>query len=272
LVTLYTFTGGTDGGSPLAKLIRDSAGNLYGTGYSGGAFGAGTVFKVDPSGHETVLYSFTHGSDGSGPQAPVFRDLAGNLYGTTPFGGGLSCDCGTVFKIDPSGNETVLYRFTNGTDGGFPAGGLIQDPAGNLYGGTRLAGDFSCYPPYGCGVVYKLDLSGNFTVLHTFTGGPTDGASPAGALTLDARGNLYGATSSGGVPCPGIANGCGTVFKLDLSGKVTLLHIFTEGHADGLVPYAGVLRDDGGNLYGTTSLEGGEHHLLHGTVYKITLN
>jgi uncharacterized repeat protein (TIGR03803 family) len=271
LVTLYAFTGGPDGGLPTATVIRDSAGHLYGTTYSGGAFGAGTVYKVDPSGHETVLYSFMGGADGSGPQAPVIRDQAGNLYGTTPFGGELSCDCGTVFKIDTSGIETALYRFTNGTDGAYPAGGLIQDQVGNLYGGARLAGDSSCNPPYGCGTVFKLDSSGNFTVLHTFTGGLTDGASPAGALTLDAYGNLYGATSSGGVPCPGIAYGCGTVFKLDSTGNETLLHIFAEGHGDGLVPYAGVLRADG-NLFGTTSLAGGQEHLLYGTVYEISAN
>jgi uncharacterized repeat protein (TIGR03803 family) len=273
LITLYTFTGGTDGGLPLARVIRDSTGNLYGTTAFGGVAG-GTVFKVDRSGHETVLYSFMGGSDGLEPFAPVFRDQAGNLYGTTNSGGGAcggnNGGCGTVFKIDSSGNETVLYRFTNGLDGGYPYAGLIQDPGGNLYGTAPFGGDTSCNVQQGCGVVFKIDTSGNYTVLHTFTGGTTDGANPFGALTLDAAENLYGTTAAGGdVNCSELSgfSGCGTVFKLDPLGKETLLHIFGESAGDGLVPFAGVFRDEAGKIYGSTSL-GGKHTL--GTVYKIS--
>jgi uncharacterized repeat protein (TIGR03803 family) len=134
---LYSFTGGADGGLPFAGLVRDSSGNLYGTCSIGGTFGSGTVFKVDSTGTETVLYTFCSQSgctDGSEPYATLVRDSAGNLYGTT-FGGGAD-DVGTVFKLDKTGKETVLYSFTGGYDGGFPYAGLLRDSAGNLYGTT----------------------------------------------------------------------------------------------------------------------------------------
>jgi uncharacterized repeat protein (TIGR03803 family) len=141
---LYNFSGGADGGVPLAGVIRDSAGNFYGTATSGGSAGWGVVYKVDPTGNETVLYSFQDAADGGYPyNAGVIRDSAGNLYGTTASGGsGFS---GVVYELDPAGNETVLYSFAGGSDGGFPRSGVIRDSAGNLYGtaqdgGTKLSG------------------------------------------------------------------------------------------------------------------------------------
>jgi uncharacterized repeat protein (TIGR03803 family) len=135
---LYNFTGGADGAQPRGGVTRDSAGNLYGTTYSGGAAGQGVVFKLDTAGHETVLYSFAPTADGGSPEAGVIRDSAGNLYGTTYYGGALSH--GAVYKLDTAGQETVLYSFTGGADGGYPVAGVILDSAGNLYGTTGAGG------------------------------------------------------------------------------------------------------------------------------------
>jgi uncharacterized repeat protein (TIGR03803 family) len=244
---VYTFTGGADGWQPAAPLIADRAGNLYGTTTAGGADGFGVVFKIDPQGTETVLHSFTGGTDGGAPYAPLVLDSAGNLYGTT-IGGGLY-DAGTVYELDPAGNETVLYSFTGGSDGLRPYAGLVRDGEGNLYGTTEEGGNFneSC-PSLGCGVVFKLDPTGTETVLRAFDG--TDGIGPTGSLLASAAGEgLYGTTYAGGTQRGG------TVFKLDLSGNETVLYNFTGG-TDGGVPDAGVARDAAGNLYGTTQQGG----------------
>jgi uncharacterized repeat protein (TIGR03803 family) len=123
----------------------------------------GAVFKLDKTGSETVLYSFVGGRDGSSPLAGVVRDAAGNFYGTTYYGGGSRCGgsgCGTMFKLDATGKETVLHRFTGATDGANPYGGLVQDAVGNLYGTTLSGGDLSCSTGDGpgCGVVFKLTI------------------------------------------------------------------------------------------------------------------
>ena len=238
---LHNFTNGADGGDPYGGVIRDSKGNLYGTTSGGGVSGAGVVFKIDTSGNETVLYSFTGGADGGSPLAGVIRDSAGNLYGTTS-GGGVS-GAGVVFKIDTSGNETVLYSFTGGADGGSPLAGVIRDSKGNLYG-TTSGGGVS-----GAGVVFKIDTSGNETVLYSFTGG-ADGGSPLWVvLVRDSAGNLYGTTNGGGV------SGAGVVFRVNAAGQETVLHSFTGG-ADGGNPYAGVVLGPEGHLYGTTAFGG----------------
>jgi uncharacterized repeat protein (TIGR03803 family) len=148
---LHSFTGRADGAIPYAALVRDHAGNLYGNTAYGGASGYGTVFKLDTTGRETVLHSFTGASDGASPFDALVRDPAGNLYGTATFGGDPFCSsgCGTVFKLDTTGKETVLHSFTGRADGAIPAG-LVRDPAGNLYGTTYYGGAF------GYGVVFKL--------------------------------------------------------------------------------------------------------------------
>lgn len=228
------------GANPGAGVVRDPAGNLYGTAFDGGIANRGVVYKVDASGRQTVLHTFTGGADGGDPYAGVIRDSAGNLYGTGIVGGPFNL--GVIFKIDGAGQETVLYSFAGGASGASPYGGVILDPAGNLYGTTGgLLGT-------NCGVVYKLDTAGHQTVLHSFTGG-SDGCQPAGGVIRDSASNLYGATADGGTA------GAGAVYKVDAAGHETVLYSFTGG-ADGKRPGAGVIRDSEGNLYGTTAAGG----------------
>jgi uncharacterized repeat protein (TIGR03803 family) len=258
--TLYNFDPVEgDGYEPGSGITVDSEGNLYGTTYYGGGTdcNCGVIYNLTPSGSETVLYSFMGGVDGANPEgSPVILDAAGNLYGTTALGGDLSCTitsgygCGTVWKLDTSGNFTVLYTFTGGTDGGLPEAGLVMDTSGNLYGDAGAGGDLSCVPPSGCGVVFKIDSSGNFSVIHTFVGGANDGAGPLATLLRDSDGNLYGTTVAGGGQSCEI--GCGVVFKLDSSGNETILHAFSGGATDGVGPESALIADGKGNLYGTT--------------------
>jgi uncharacterized repeat protein (TIGR03803 family) len=214
---LHTFAlDGVDGTTPYGGLTRDAAGNLYGTTYYGGDLaclfvGCGVVFELDTAGVETILHTFTGGADGARPMATLIRDAAGNLYGTTYMGGDTAAcggyGCGVIFKLDPVGTETVLYTFTGGVDGGLPQAGLTSDAAGNLYGTTSFGGIIGPVCSDGCGVVFKLDRSGTFTVLHHFHGG-VDGAYPAPTLIWGSAGTLLGTTMSGG------AYGDGTVFAI----------------------------------------------------------
>jgi len=238
---LYTFQGAADGGAPVADLVQDAAGNLYGTAAGAGAFGYGVVFKLDPTGKETVLYAFKGGTDGENPHGGVIRDAAGNLYGTTEGGG--SGGAGTVFKLDSSGNETILHSFA-GPDGSLPITDLVQDAAGNLYATTFEGGNYAglCLQIAGCGVVYKVDTMGNFTLLHSFSG--PDGEMPFTGLTLDSQNNLYGTTTIGGPTNNGV------IFKIDASGNETTIYGFMGG-ADGAMPYGGMVLDSAGKLYGT---------------------
>lgn len=252
---LHRFAGTPDGAGPTAGLIADRAGNLFGATALGGAMQMGSVFKVDKAG-ESVLCSFpagpSQGETGGGPAASLIRDAAGNFFGTTEFGG--ASNEGTVFKLDPSGNLTILYSFTGDSGGGNPLAGVIRDSAGNLYG-TTYAGGNTCQFPNGCGVVFKLETEGTYTVLHAFTGG-ADGGLPVAGLIRDAEGTLYGTTQHGG------ASDRGTVFKLDQAGEKAL-YSFT-GELDGSNPMASVIRDSEGNLYGTT-FDG----LAAGAVFKL---
>ncbi len=250
---LYSFTGGGDGAWPKGGVVLDAQDNLYSTTQLGGAYGAGTVFMLNTSGQETVLYSFTGGSDGAYPWAGLVMDAEGNLYGTTVNGGAYGN--GTVFKVDMSGNETVLYSFGNSPDGASPYAGLAWDAQSNLNGTTTDGG------AYGNGTVFKVDMSGNETVLYSFTGKGDGGQGfGAGSVVLDAQGNLYGTTEYGG------AYNYGTVFMLDTTGKETVLHSFTDegnGKGEGAYPYGGVVLDAQGDLYGTTFGKG------FGTVFKL---
>ena len=171
------------------------------------------IFKVDRTGKETVLYTFTGGTDGGYPSwSDLVLDAAGNLYGTTQYYGDLTCPqsqpwalgCGVIFKLDPAGNQTVLHTFSGGADGGQPNGGLIRDTKGNLYGTATSGGAPSGACPTGCGVVFMLSPVGALTVLHSFRG--SDGAGPFGTLLLQ-NGYLYGVTAGSG-------NFSGVAFRL----------------------------------------------------------
>src|SRR5258708_3669115 len=221
---IYAFTGQADGGFPYSNLISDAAGNLYGTTIFGGnstgnecgGGGCGVVYELSPASGggwtEKVIYAFAGGTDGAEPVGGLTFDGAGNLYGATSFEGSTACvplnSCGTVFKLTPTSGggwtETVIYSFKGGKDGRIPGGNLVFDKSGNLYGTTAAGGggtSFVCLGD-GCGTVFELTpTSGDGwkeTVLHAFTGGK-DGASPAGALVLDAAGNRYGTTGYGGL-------------------------------------------------------------------------
>jgi uncharacterized repeat protein (TIGR03803 family) len=254
-----------DGANPYAALIFDQKGNLYGTAWEGGAYnngcypgiGCGIVFKITPEGKETVLYNFCaqlYCTDGENPAAGLVFDQKGNLYGTTSNGGifnGCSdCGAGVVFKLTPKGKETVLHFFCSEwrcIDGRYPSGGLVSDLKGNFYGTAGSGG------AYGYGVVFKLTPEGTYTVLYSFCAlyNCPDGEYPSGALIFDQKGNLYGTTESGG------ALGGGTVFKLTLDGRETVLYGFCKQNkcADGAWP-GGLIFDQKGNLYGTAAYGG----------------
>jgi uncharacterized repeat protein (TIGR03803 family) len=208
---LYNFTGGADGASPQG-IFRDSTGDFYGVARSGGT-GAGTVWKLDTSNEFSVLYTFTGGIDGGSPTGRLTRDTNGNIHGVTYSGGDPNCNCGVVFRVDASGNETVLHKFFPGGGGSYPSVGLL-DVGGTLYGMTFGGGNLVCNPPVGCGVLYQIGKTGQYTVLHRFTGAPGDGFFiESGGLTLGADGSIYGATGLGGISCAEDNLGCGVIFK-----------------------------------------------------------
>jgi uncharacterized repeat protein (TIGR03803 family) len=271
---IHSFKGGSaDGARPESDLIADSHGVFYGTTFLGGTTSVGIVFKLTPSGRggytESVLYSFKGGADGSNPFAGLLADSTGALYGTTTSGG--ASGHGTVFKLTSVGTgytESVLYSFKGGIDGAKPFGGLIADSSGALYGTTAAGGSGGdldtgepvsavCWPRVGgCGIVFKLTPSGNGyaeSVLYRFVGG-SDGWGPTGALIWGAMGALYGTTDYGGGGCTGPV-GAGTAFKLAPSGNRYIETVIS--HFDclntGGTPFAGLIADSSGVLYGTTS-------------------
>jgi uncharacterized repeat protein (TIGR03803 family) len=262
---LYSFNG-SDGLAP-NSLIRDAAGNFYGTTGLGGEWNSGTVFELSPSENgwiETVLYSFTDGGDGSYPNSLVL-DPEGNLYGTAEAGGDFDTycpfGCGVVFKLTShrwGWLEKVLYSFSGASDGAHP-NGVILDAAGRLYGTTYEGGSCSS-DSQGCGVVFRI-IGGIFgwrqSVIHTFSG--LDGSNPMANVVEDASGNLYGTTIYGGNMNFKCADGgCGVVFKLSPTvhgGWIpSLVYSFYGPH--GSFPWAPVIVDGAGNLYGTAVLGG----------------
>jgi uncharacterized repeat protein (TIGR03803 family) len=266
---LHSFeaSSGEDGKNPRAGLI-DGAGTLYGATIHGGSASCycGTVFKVTPSGAETVLYSFKGNPDGYGPDAGLLY-VNGTLYGTT-VNGGANGD-GTVFAIAPSGKETVLHSFAGQPDGAHPYAGLMN-VNGTLFG-TTTKGGANCSSSGGCGTIFTIAKSGAETVLYSFKGGSGDGRYPTQEVLLDVNGTLYGTTKRGGT------NGRGTVFSITTSGKENVLHSF-GGSKDGVFPYGGLI-DVNGTLYGTTSNGGSvscgvRYGDIHGcgTVFSITIS
>lgn len=268
---LSSFGVNLNGGSNVySGLTLDSAGDLYGTTANGGAHGSGVVFRLNSAAGrwtETVLYGFRGGLlDGANPHASLTWDGQHTLYGTTISGGlNKSCagGCGVVFSLSPGLGgqwvETVIYRFTGGSDGAIPYAGVTLDPAGNLYGTTSAGGTS------GLGVVYKLSYSAGTgwtqNVLHSFSGG-ADGATPYSAPISDLAGNLYGVTYYGGP-----ANQ-GTVYRISStgSGLATQILCTFKGGSDGANPFAAPVMDAGGNLYGTT-VQGGSANL--GTAFEL---
>jgi len=266
---LYQFTGGADGGEPQAGVIFDSAGNLYGTTGVGGTGNYGVVFKLTPSSSgwtESVLYRFAGPPDGYDPAGALTFGDNGTLYGTTDLGGGVTCECGTVYQLTPSGSgwtEQVIYRFQGLNDGGFPSGSMVLDPEGNLYGATSVYGSDDG------GTIFELMPSNGhwtFSVLYSPTRGGS-GFQPVGTLARSSSGTLYGTFFYAGIfqSCGG--EGCGSVFQLSPSpgGWVyTSLYEFTGGE-DGGEPNGGLVLDSAGNLYGTT---GGEV-LGYGSAFEL---
>jgi uncharacterized repeat protein (TIGR03803 family) len=228
---LHSFTGGADGASPYSGVVLDPARNIYGTTYAGGASGKGTVYKITPTGQESVLYSFTGGADGSGPYAGVILDSSGNLYGATYNGG--SANLGAVYKLTPAGQESVLHSFAGGMDGANPYAGLAFDSHGNLYGTTYAGG------MYTVGTVYKLSPSGSETVLYAFGNG-IPGGEPMGGVILDSAGNLYGASTE-------------SVYKVTPAGRYTVIAKWRASGKDGGSTSATLAMDAEGNLYGTNN-------------------
>lgn len=263
---------------PIGGLTSDAAGNLYGVTFYGGTYGNGMVYQLTPYGDnwvETVLYSFNpNDGDGWAPTSPPVFDAAGNLYGTTEFGGTGACSifgCGTVYELSPSGSatwkETILHEF-GGSDGKQIHPGLTIDGAGNLYGMATGGGSYSA------GTVFELSPasgSWSFSILHQFFGG-NDGQAPFAALTLDAYGNLYGTTSAGGGKSAACKYGCGIVFELLPAGNGAwtekVLHNFTTNAGDGWAPASRLTFDSAGNLYGTTSEGGGASNA--GIVFELS--
>jgi uncharacterized repeat protein (TIGR03803 family) len=257
-LTTFSFDG-TNGSDPFAGLVQAANGDFYGTTSSGGTsngngncpINCGTVFKITSGGKLTTLHNFNF-TDGLAPLGRLLLATDGSYYGTTQQGG--SFGAGTLFKITPSGTLTTLHTFTNGQDGGFPIGGLIQATDGNLYGTAWTGGGTGNY-----GTVFKMTLSGTLTTLHSFAS--TDGALPFAALVQATDGDFYGTTEEGGT------KNYGTVFKITPKGKLTTLHSFMGG-TDGDTPISPLVQATDGNFYGTASYDG--LYPNFGTVFKIT--
>jgi uncharacterized repeat protein (TIGR03803 family) len=252
----------TDGANPLGGLVMDASGNFYGTTSNGGAYSKGDVFKLSSTGVVTVLYSFTGGDDGGGPGAALIL-VGPALYGTAATGG--TKGGGTVFEVALTGTETVLYNFGGQPDGSNPGASLTRDSKGNFYSTTTGGG------VNGNGTVFELIRPTSAKepwieqVLYSFGKG-TDGTDPVSGVNFDATGNLYGTTSAGGT------YGYGTVFELKPSTPSwteTNIHQFAL-QADGGIPYAGIVLDRAGNLYGATTDGGGGGSEGGGTVFEMT--
>lgn len=248
---LWSFGNGPDGSNSRSALIQGSDGNFYGTTTGGGGFGGGTVFKITPSGVESVLWSFGGNADGRYPQAGVVQGRDGNLYGTTSLGGPE--DRGIVFKLSLSGTETVLFNFdyTNGT---LPESGLIQATDGMFYGTASGGGTF------GGGTLFRITPAGLLTVLWNFGAGH-DGAAPNSGVVQGRDGNLYGTTAIGGT-----INGDGTIFRVTLDGVETVLWDFGYGGNGNAATPFNLIEDEDGNFYGTTWTGGTP---AKGTIFKL---
>lgn len=253
VTSLYSFTGGNDGGNPDVSLIQGSDGSLYGATFNGGKRFSGLLYQISTNGELTPLHYFTGGTDGGRFVSSLVQGSDGNFYGTTVTGGTYTN--GTVFKLSPSGDFTNLYSFTGGKDGGNPKGALVFGPDGKLYGTTEGGGT------NGIGTVFRISTNGSLTSLHSFAG-KSDGAYPTAALVLGSDTNFYGTTYSGG------ASNVGMVFKISTNGAFTGLHSFKGGNGGAYVS-GGLTQGSDGNLYGATENAGAN---VPGTVFAISSN
>ena len=256
--------GNPDGANPEGAVLLDANGNLFGTTFDGGFEGEGTVFKVDNTGNESILFAFDAHTTGTNPASPLIQDASGNLIGIADGGPGA----GVIFRLSTDGTEATLFNFTGGLDNlapKVPTGGVFMDKVGNIFGTTLFGGSGKCQ--FGCGTIFRLDTAGILHVLHKLNGN-TEGSQPFGPFVQDTAGNLFGVAKSGGdLKCAEFPQaGCGTVFKVATNGTLTVLHAF-HGGSGGAVPQGGLLLDAAGNLFGVTSLGG---NLEQGTVFKIS--
>ena len=274
VTTLHSFcsqSGCADGSTPFGGLVQGANGDFYGTTNTGGIGGAGTVFKIAPSGTLTTLHHFV-GADGDGPFAGLVQAANGDFYGTTESGGAHSS--GTVFEITPAGKFTMLYSFcAQGgiacTDGAYPYAGLVQGTDLNFYGTTFNGGVSTNCGGQGCGSVFQITPAGALTTIYSFCSQYAfplclDGLVPYGGVIQATDGKLYGATNSGG------ANNGGTVFHITLSGTLTTLYDFcaVSQCKDGYMALSALTQDTNGKLYGTTSAGGASND---GTVFSLSM-
>ena len=284
---LYAFgASATDGYTPSGPLIQGQDGALYGVTTNGGDYGGGgTVFRITLAGSYTVLHSFgATPTDGIVPIGGLVQADDGNFYGVTASGGANHCvqipqdgsNCGTVFKMSPSGVVTILYSFGSSvSDGVTPNASLVQASDGKLYGTTANGGANSCSTvgeTNNCGTLFGITTDGAETVLHSFGTSLTDGIAPLGALIQGSDGGLYGTTASGGGGgfCA-FAFSCGTVFKMTLAGEVSIVHAFAESsREDGYGPSQYLAQTADGSIYGITGSGGASLSDLTGTVFKLS--
>lgn len=253
---VHDFGATNDGAFPTGRLLQDSAGNLYGATSSGGTIGQGTVFKVDPSGQEHVLYNFQGDADGELPSISLLEH--GSIVGTT-YQGGVNRG-GTVFELNSNASLNVLYSCcAPGQNLGAYLASVFPNDDLSLYVLTYAGGDGNCYLT-GCGTILKLDQKGVATLVHTFGEISGDGEFPNPTLVRDSSGALYGTTRLGG------ASGYGAIFRLAPGVDETIFYSF-RGGADGAIPSDGLVVDQKGNLYGATS-HGGTYGF--GTVFEVT--
>ncbi|MGH6889304.1 MAG: choice-of-anchor tandem repeat GloVer-containing protein [Rhizomicrobium sp.] len=227
-------------------LTIDQNGNLFGATVGGGSIGCGIIFEVKADGRERMVHDFAGPpKDGCTAYGPMIEVANDTFYGTA--GGGKDSD-GTIFELARDGTVTLLRSFKRGREGYGP-GDIVMDPSGNLYGTTGGGDD-------GYGGVFEFTPQRIYHVLYSFKGAPNDGSGPIGVIR-NASGDLFGTTFVGGKPgCNGNL-GCGVAFEVAPDGSETVLHFFSEKHADGFNPPAGVIEDGAGNLFGTTLNGGG---------------
>ncbi|MGB8702548.1 MAG: choice-of-anchor tandem repeat GloVer-containing protein [Thermosynechococcaceae cyanobacterium] len=263
-----------NGVNPTAGLVRANNGNFYGTTARGGLTGApnciatagcGTVFRITPTGQKTTLVAFDGTNNlGLPSDGTLVQGRDGNFYGTTN-GGISSSNFGTAYRMTPTGKLTKLAQFDFYNTGGAPHG-LIQAKDGNLYGTAETGGAFSSSlcASRGCGAVFRLSSAGNLTILAKFNG--TNGSKPTAGLLQASNGSFYGTTSQGG-NTTACLNGCGTIFRMSATGKITTLVKFKG--SNGADPEAELIQGSDGNLYGNTA-EGGKNNA--GTLFRMSPN